>query len=79
VAIDPVTVVRAVLDRRDDELDYAMAKLAFDQLIDPSVDTEAVLAELDRMTETARELAGPARNGQSTCLYGWRWRRIPPR
>lgn len=57
---DPVAAVRAVLDRPDAELDYARAKIAFDRIIDPSVDAEAVLVELDRLTRAARELAGPA-------------------
>jgi regulator of sirC expression with transglutaminase-like and TPR domain len=55
-----VEAVRAVLDRLDDELDYARAKIAFDRLVDPSIDEHAVLAELDRMAEAARKLAGPS-------------------
>jgi regulator of sirC expression with transglutaminase-like and TPR domain len=56
---DPVAVVRAVLALPDDQLDYARAKLAFDAAIDPSTDTQAVLAELDRMAQLARQMAGP--------------------
>jgi len=31
---DPVVIVKAVLDQPDSELDYAQAKLAFDQIIE---------------------------------------------
>jgi regulator of sirC expression with transglutaminase-like and TPR domain len=57
---DPVTAVEAVLAPPEAELDYARAKLAFDRIIDPTVDAKVVLAELDRMADAARELAGPA-------------------
>lgn len=59
-AADPVAVVRAILSVADAELDYARAKLAFDRLIDPSHDAEDTLAQLDRLAEDARRLAGPA-------------------
>lgn len=53
--------VAAVVARPEDELDYARAKLAFDAIVDPSLDTTAAMTELDRLTEAARQLAGPAR------------------
>ncbi|HEV2746709.1 MAG TPA: transglutaminase family protein [Allosphingosinicella sp.] len=56
--LDPAAAIRAILAAPDDELDYAMAKLALDRIVDPSIDVEAVAAELDRMAEIARELAG---------------------
>lgn len=56
---DPVAAVKAVLERLDSELDYTLAKIAFDRIIDPSVDANAVLAELDRMAGVAHKLAGP--------------------
>jgi len=56
----PVESVRAVLERPDHELDYARAKIAFDRLVDPSVDEDWVLSELDQMRRTALELAGPS-------------------
>lgn len=59
---DPVGIVQAVLDRPVGELDYAQAKLAFDRLIDASVDAETVLAELDRMAAVVSELVGPVAN-----------------
>lgn len=55
---DAVEAVRAVLSLPDDQLDYARAKLALDKIIDPSVDVDATLAELDRMAKKARRLAG---------------------
>lgn len=54
----PVSLVRAVLARPDHELGYAEAKLALDQIIDDATDAEATLAELDRLTASARALAG---------------------
>jgi regulator of sirC expression with transglutaminase-like and TPR domain len=55
----PVSQVRAVLAPRDHELDYARAKLSLDSIIDPSIDAEAALTELERLGSAARTLAGP--------------------
>ncbi|HEY0627591.1 MAG TPA: transglutaminase family protein [Allosphingosinicella sp.] len=55
---DAVAAVEAVLSLPHDKLDYARAKIAFDRIIDPSIDEQWVLAELDGLTERARELAG---------------------
>jgi len=57
---EAVETVRAVLALPDEALDYARAKLSFDRLIDPGIDEDAVLAELDSMTAQARALAGPS-------------------
>jgi len=51
--------VRAILSRPEAELDYAEAKIALDRLVDPMADREALRPELDRLTESARRLAGP--------------------
>jgi len=56
---DPVLLVRSVLERPDAELDYACAKIVFDQFIDPSVNRPGVLAELNRLSDAVREMAGP--------------------
>lgn len=53
-----VAAVEAVLSLPEEELDYARAKIAFDRIIDPSIDEGWVLAELERLTEKARQLAG---------------------
>ncbi len=58
--VDPVETVRSVLVVPDNELDYAQAKLAFDRIVDPLIDEDSVFLELNRMTETAWRLAGPA-------------------
>ncbi|HEV2078272.1 MAG TPA: transglutaminase family protein, partial [Allosphingosinicella sp.] len=55
-----VEVVRRVLSLPDDRLDYSEAKIAFDCAIDPSIDANAVRAELEAMEAKARELAGPS-------------------
>lgn len=57
-APDAVAIVRAVLSAPDDELDYARAKLAFDELIDPDIESNAAVKTIDRLSETARRLAG---------------------
>ncbi len=56
--LDPVSAVAAVLAAPDDQLDYARAKLAFDRIIDPSIDVDALLTMFDRMVETILGLAG---------------------
>ena len=55
--MDVVASVRRVLDLPDDELDYASAKIAFNSLIDPEFDQEAVFRKLDQLTIAARALA----------------------
>lgn len=52
-------IVRRTLDVPDEQLDYARAKIAFDRLVDPSLDEQWVFAELDRLTDAARGLASP--------------------
>jgi regulator of sirC expression with transglutaminase-like and TPR domain len=54
--------VAAVLSLPDEELDYARAKLALDRIVDPSLDAEWASAELDRLTEAARALAGASQD-----------------
>ena len=55
---DPVAIVEGVLATPDHDLDYARAKLAFDRIIDPSIDIDAVLRALEAMVETAKGHAG---------------------
>jgi regulator of sirC expression with transglutaminase-like and TPR domain len=50
--------VRAVLALPDQELDYARAKVALDRIVDPAIDADATLAELDRLADNAWRLAG---------------------
>ena len=52
-------VVESVLSVPDDQLDYARAKLAFDRIVDSSINVEATLAEIDRLARRATALAGP--------------------
>jgi hypothetical protein len=54
----PAGVVRDILSVPDDQLDYGRAKLAFDRIIDPSVNADAVLAEIDQLASRASALAG---------------------
>ncbi len=60
MSADPVAVVRAVLSVDDAGLDYGRAKLAFDQLINPSHGAADTMVRLDCMADDARQLAGPS-------------------
>ena len=40
------------------DIDLARAKLTFDQMIDPSIDVDAELVQIDAMAGTVREMAG---------------------
>lgn len=55
----PAAIVRDVLSAADSQLDYGRAKLAFDRIVDPSLDTEAILAGIERLARNAEALAGP--------------------
>ena len=57
-ARSPAVLVGDVLSAPDDHLDYGRAKLAFDQIIDPSLNAAATLSEIDRLASTAVALAG---------------------
>src|SRR3954468_16265075 len=57
-ASNPAAIVQGVLSVPDDQLDYARAKLAFDRIVDPSLNAEATLAEIDRLASRASALAG---------------------
>jgi len=54
----PAVVVGEILSLPDDQLDYGRAKLVFDRIIDPSLEADATLAEIDRLTGQANVLAG---------------------
>jgi regulator of sirC expression with transglutaminase-like and TPR domain len=56
---DMVRSVQAVLCAPEEELDYAASKVALDLLIDPAADAGWTLSEVDRLTASARRLAGP--------------------
>jgi regulator of sirC expression with transglutaminase-like and TPR domain len=54
----PAEIVRGVLSSPGESLDYASAKLTFDRIVDPSVNMDALLAEVDRLGSSASALAG---------------------
>ena len=54
----PAAIVRDVLSVSDDRLDYGRAKLAFDQIVDPSSNADATLVEIDRLAGRANSVAG---------------------
>jgi len=51
--------IRAVFDTPDNALDFAKAKLTFDKLVEPSIDTDRTLLEIDRMVQIVKAMAGP--------------------
>lgn len=57
-SVSPAVVVRQALSSPDDRLNYTAAKLAFDRIVDPSLDSRATLAEVDRLAAHAGALAG---------------------
>lgn len=57
---DAVQIVRSVLQTPEESIDLATAKLTFDKLVDPTIDIGASLAQINRMVETVRSMAGPA-------------------
>ncbi|HVQ07987.1 MAG TPA: transglutaminase family protein [Allosphingosinicella sp.] len=52
-------MARQVLSPPDDRLDFANAKLAFDHIVDPSINADATLAQIGRLAAEATALAGP--------------------
>jgi regulator of sirC expression with transglutaminase-like and TPR domain len=56
----PAAAIAALLDRPDEALDIARAKLRIDSLIVPDGDAEATMAQIDRLADAARALAGPS-------------------
>ncbi len=59
-AEDSAATIRASLATISTDTDYATAKLAFDQIVNPSIDVAAIIAEIDRMAVAAQIMAGPS-------------------
>jgi regulator of sirC expression with transglutaminase-like and TPR domain len=55
----PADMVRNVLSQPNDQLNYGRAKLAFDRIVDPSLNADAALDEMNRLAGSASTLAGP--------------------
>jgi regulator of sirC expression with transglutaminase-like and TPR domain len=55
-----VATVRQLLSQSDESLDFAHAAAALDKLVDPSAGGDRTLAEVDRLTGFARQIARPA-------------------
>ncbi len=54
----PPEAVRAILVGQDNNPDYATAKLAFDQIIDPSIDAKKATAQINLMAAEVRSMVG---------------------
>jgi regulator of sirC expression with transglutaminase-like and TPR domain len=61
-----VRQVKVVLELPEATIDLAKAKLTFDKIVDPSVDIEANLREIDRMVHAVRAMAGPSASARDT-------------
>lgn len=57
--LDAARAIQAVLDTPDNELDFARAKLTLDKLVDPSIDVDRGIREIDIMVAAVKALAGP--------------------
>lgn len=55
---NPAILVRNLLDASEGKMDFGRAKLAVDQFIDPSIDVEATLVEIDQMVVTINKMLG---------------------
>lgn len=55
-ALSPADAMRALLEAPEGEFDFARAKLAVDRLIDPNIDANHVLAEIDHMVATINKM-----------------------
>ncbi|MBA3337797.1 MAG: hypothetical protein H0T49_09570 [Chloroflexia bacterium] len=55
---DPATFVRALLTAPESSIDFGRSKLAIDKFVDPSIDAEAALADLDGMAATVNRMLG---------------------
>jgi regulator of sirC expression with transglutaminase-like and TPR domain len=58
-ATSDVQTIRAVFATPDNALDLAMAKLTFDKLVDPSINIDRTLHEIDQMVQVVKATAGP--------------------
>jgi len=54
-----VDTLRTLLATPENQIDFTKAKLAIDQLIDPSIDIQKINAELNRIVLEVLQLAGP--------------------
>ncbi len=58
-------LIRSVLSLPEEELDFARIKLSFDKIVDPSIDVEKSLSDLNNRTEIIRDMVdGPATSAQ---------------
>lgn len=65
-ASDPLVSLEAQFALRGAKVDYAVAKLTVDHLIDPGTDTAAVSRELDRWEQAIRSNVPAGANGRQT-------------
>src|SRR5436853_3669605 len=55
---DPAAALDAILARPDSELDFAKAAVAIDRIVDPGIEAEPTLADLDRLVQIGGHIAG---------------------
>ena len=57
--LSDIDTIRTVLATPESQIDFARAKLTFDKVVDHSINVERSLAQLDRMVDVVRTMAGP--------------------
>ncbi len=59
-ALTPIEVVRSVMNEPEADFDIARDRLTLERLVDPTIDEEGLLHEIDTMADTIRTMAGPS-------------------
>lgn len=67
-AASPATFLQALLQSPQADLDFAEAKLAIDAFVDPSIDSEAATAEIDRMAMVVEKMIATLPEAEATSL-----------
>ena len=65
VFADPAVFVQALLDTREADLDFARAKLEIDHFVDPSIDIEDSLSEIESMIATVGRMLATIREDEA--------------
>ena len=65
-ASDPLAALKAQFALPDEQVSFGEAKLAVDQLIDPSTDTATIRRDLDRWERAVRSNVPAGANGRQT-------------
>nr|WP_255429452.1 transglutaminase-like domain-containing protein [Ramlibacter albus] len=59
-----IRALRSELDTPEDQIDFAKAKVAIDRIVDPSIDAQATLTQIDAMAAQVRAMLPPTATGE---------------